>query len=153
MNMMPPSPNEVSGLDCLSTGALVLDADDRILYVNPAAETLLGVAGALVVGDNADHVFERSPELRAAIQTARSEQETVIEYELDVGVSGHSPIRLGCSITPLEKPPHAVLIEMRAVDPQLRIARLEQARLQQGGNRELLRTLGHAIHTPLGRHL
>ncbi|HJX57585.1 MAG TPA: nitrogen regulation protein NR(II) [Thiobacillus sp.] len=150
MSMMTPFPTEFSGLDCLSTGALVLDADDCIRYVNPAAETLLGVSGALLVGNNVDHMFERSPELRAAIQTTRSEQETVIEYELDVGVSGHSPIRLGCSITPLEKPPHAVLIEMRAVDPQLRIARLEQARLQQEANRELLRNLAHEIKNPLG---
>lgn len=148
--MIPPSPTEFSGLDCLSTGALVLDADDRILYVNPAAETLLGVSGALLVGDNADHVFERSPELRAAIRTARSEQETVIEYELDAAVSGHPPIRLGCSISPLDTPLHAVLIEMRAVDPQLRIARLEQARLQQEANRELLRNLAHEIKNPLG---
>ncbi|MDP2252841.1 MAG: histidine kinase dimerization/phospho-acceptor domain-containing protein, partial [Thiobacillus sp.] len=150
MSMMPPSPSEFSGLDCLSTGAMVLDADDCIRYVNPAAETLLGVSGALLVGDAADHVFERSPELRAAIRTARSEQETVIEYELDVAVSGHPPIRLGCSISPLDTPLDAVLIEMRAVDPHLRIARLEQARLQQEANRDLLRNLAHEIKNPLG---
>jgi two-component system nitrogen regulation sensor histidine kinase GlnL len=120
---------------------MVLDADGGIVYVNPAAETLLGVSGALLVGDSADRAFERSLELLTAIRTARTSQETVIEYELDVAVSGHSPIRLGCSITPLEIPLHAVLIEMRAVDPQLRIARLEQARLQQEANRELLRNL------------
>jgi len=65
-------------------------------------------------------------------------------------VSTHPPIRIGCSITPLEKMPDAVLIEMRAVDPQLRIARLEQARLQQEANRELLRNLAHEIKNPLG---
>jgi len=150
MSMTPPSPTEFSGLDCLSTGAMVLDADGGIVYVNPAAETLLGVSGALLVGDSADRAFERSPELLTAIRTARTAQETVVEYELDVAVSGHSPIRLGCSITPLEKPPHAVLIEMRAVDPHLRIARLEQARLQQEANRELLRNLAHEIKNPLG---
>ena len=148
--MTSPSPSDFSGLDCLSTGALVLDADDRILYVNPAAETLLGVSGVLLVGEPAAQTFERSPELLGAIRTARSEQETVIEYELDVAVSTHPPIRLGCSISPLEKAPHAVLIEMRAVDPQLRIARLEQARLQQEANRELLRNLAHEIKNPLG---
>ncbi|MDP2057713.1 MAG: PAS domain-containing protein, partial [Thiobacillus sp.] len=148
--MMPPSPTEFSGLDCLSTGAMVLDADGGIVYVNPAAETLLGVSGALLIGDSADRTFERSTELLTAIRTARTAQEIVIEYELDVAVSGHPPIRLGCSITPLEKPPHAVLIEMRAVDPQLRIARLEQARLQQEANRELLRNLAHEIQHPLG---
>ncbi len=148
--MMPPPPTEFSGLDCLSTGAMALDAGDCILYVNPAAETLLGVSGALLIGSSADHVFERSPELRAAIRTARSEQETVIEYELDVVVSSHPPIRLGCSISPLDTPLQAVLIEMRAVDPHLRIARLEQARLQQEANRDLLRNLAHEIKNPLG---
>ena len=147
---MPSPPSEFSGLDCLSTGAMVLDADGRIEYVNPAAETLLGLSGALLIGDNAGHTFERSPELLAAIQTARNEQETVIEYELDVVVNGHPPIRLGCSISPLERPTGAVLIEIRAVDPHLRIARLEQSRLQQEANRELLRNLAHEIKNPLG---
>jgi len=87
------SPTEFSGLDCLSAGAMVLDADDRIRYLNPAAETLLGVSGALLVGEAAAQAFERSTELLRAIRTARSEQETVIEYELDVAVSGDSTVR------------------------------------------------------------
>jgi len=148
--MTPASPHDFSGLDCLSTGAMVLDADNRIQYVNPAAETLLGVSGALLIGSTADQALDRSFELLKAIQTARSEQETVIEYELEVTVNGHPPIRIGCSISPLEQPLHALLIEMRAIDPHLRIARLEQARLQQEANRELLRNLAHEIKNPLG---
>ncbi len=150
MSMMSPSPTDFSGLDCLSTGALVVDADGRIRYVNPAAETLLGVSGALLVGGDAGQVFEHSPALLRALQTARSTQETVIEYELEAALNGHPPVRVGCSISPLETPQDAVLIEMRAVDPQLRIARLEQARLQQEANRELLRNLAHEIKNPLG---
>jgi two-component system, NtrC family, nitrogen regulation sensor histidine kinase GlnL len=150
MSTMPASSPDFSGLDCLSTGAMVLDAENGIQYVNPAAETLLGVSGALLVGSAAEQTLDRSFELLKAIQTARGEQETVIEYELEVTVNGHPPIRIGCSITPLEQPPHAVLIEMRAVDPHLRIARLEQARLQQEANRELLRNLAHEIKNPLG---
>ena len=148
--MSPFSPTEFSGLDYLSTGVVILDADGHIVFVNPAAETLLGVSGVLLLGEDATAVFERSPELLAAIQTACTQQETVIEYELDVVVSGHPPIRLGCSVSPLEKPSQAALIEMRAVDPHLRIARLEQARLQQEANRELLRNLAHEIKNPLG---
>ncbi|MFN3751046.1 MAG: nitrogen regulation protein NR(II) [Thiobacillus sp.] len=141
---------DFSGLDCLATGTMVFDADDRILYVNPAAETLLGVSGALLVGEPAARLFERSPELLGAIRTAREEQETVIEYELDAAVGQHPPVRIGCSVSPLSPPAQALLIEMRAVDPQLRIARLEQARLQQEANRELLRNLAHEIKNPLG---
>ncbi len=148
---MPPiSSADFSGLDCLSTGAVVLAADDRIAYVNPAAETLLGISGALLAGESALQAFEHSPELLKAIQTARTEQEIVIEYELDLVLSGHPPIRVGCSISPLEAPRDALLIEMRAVDPQLRIARLERSRLQQEASRELLRNLAHEIKNPLG---
>jgi two-component system nitrogen regulation sensor histidine kinase GlnL len=150
MNMTSPSSDGYSGLDCLSTGAMILDADGRITYVNPAAETLLGVSGALLVGESDKQTFEHSPEFLNAIQTARSEQETIIEYELDLVVNSHQPIRVGCSISPLEIPHDAVLIEVRAVDPQLRIARLERSRMQQEANRELLRNLAHEIKNPLG---
>lgn len=150
MSTMPPPPPELAGLDLLSTGAVVVDADSIIQYVNPAAETLLGISGILLAGGEVEQVFERSPELLAAVRTARLSQETVIEYELDVVVNGHPPIRLGCSISPLDAPQQGVLLELRAVDPQLRIARLEQARLQQEANRELLRNLAHEIKNPLG---
>ncbi|MDO9635711.1 MAG: nitrogen regulation protein NR(II), partial [Thiobacillus sp.] len=150
MSILPPPPTHFSGLDCLSTGTLVLDDEDSIVYVNPAAETLLGISGVLLAGDRADRVFERSPELLAAIRTVREAQETVIEHELDMVVGGHPSIRLGCNLSPLETPPQGVLLEMRAVDPHLRIARLEQARLQQEANRELLRNLAHEIKNPLG---
>ncbi|HEY9097471.1 MAG TPA: nitrogen regulation protein NR(II) [Thiobacillus sp.] len=150
MSTMPAMPHDFSGLDCLSTGAMVLDVDGNIIYVNPAAETLLGVSAALLIGEQATKVFERSPELLNAIHTARSEQETVIEYELDLIMGVHPTIRVGCSVAPLEYPALAVLVEMRAVDPQLRIARLERARLQQEANRDLLRNLAHEIKNPLG---
>lgn len=150
MSMSLPPPTDFTGLDCLSTGTLVLDADGRIVFINPAAETLLGVSGALLVGEDVLKAFARSPELLNAIQTARSEQEVVIEYELDLMMGGHPTLRVGCSVTPLDNPPHAMLVEMRAADPQLRIARLERARLQQEANRELLRNLAHEIKNPLG---
>ncbi len=150
MSEMPPYSIDFSGLDCLSTSAMVLDASDVVLYVNPAAETLLGVSGALLRGAVIGQILDRGLELIGAIQTARGEQETVIEYEIEIGTHGHAPIRIGCSVTPLDEPPQSILVEMRAVDPQLRIARLEQARLQQEANRELLRNLAHEIKNPLG---
>ncbi len=91
MSMMPPSPDAYAGLDCLSTGVMVLDGDDCIVHLNPAAETLLGVSGALLAGQHTGEAFERSPELLAAIRTVRDTQETVIEHELDVAGGGGAP--------------------------------------------------------------
>ncbi len=150
MTALSPPPVRYAGLDQLSTGVIVFDADDTIVYVNPSAETLLGVSGAYLSGAKIDQVFERSLELLAAIRASQSSRETVVEYELDVIVNGHPPLRLGCTITPQDAPALGMVMELKSVDPHLRIARLEQARLQQEANRELLRNLAHEIKNPLG---
>jgi len=117
---MPPSTREFSGLDCLSTGVIVLDAADRIQYVNPATETLLGYRACCWLALQSSRCSSKA-RLLMAVRTARTQQETVIEYEIDVAANGHPPIRLGCSISPQERPQGAMLIEMRAVDPHMRI--------------------------------
>lgn len=150
MRAFPLPAGEFAGLDSLTTATLVLDTALSVRYVNPALETLLGVSGALLVGADADTLFARSPEFLSALRAARSDHETLIEYELDVAVNGHAHTRVTCVVTPLEFPQEGLLVEMRAVDPQLRIARLEQARLLQEANRELLRNLAHEIKNPLG---
>ena len=150
MRTMPSQTVPYAGLDQLATGVVVFSFAGTIIYVNPSAETLLGVSGALLVGESVRQVFERSLELLAAIQTAELTRETVIEYELDVTVNAHPPLRLGCTITPYDAPQEGIFMELRSVDPHLRIARLEQTRLQQEANRELLRNLAHEIKNPLG---
>lgn len=149
MNVVPP-PSRFAGLDLLSTSVVLIAGDGDIAYVNPAAESLLGVSGALLIGGDARQIFERCPELLAAIETVQRRRETLFEHELDVAVNGHAPQRLGCGISPLDDDPGGVLLELRAVDPHLRIARQEQSRLQQEANRELLRNLAHEIKNPLG---
>ena len=150
MPTVPPPLASYAGLDQLTTGVVVFSLARIIIYVNPSAETLLGVSGALLVGEPIDQVFERSDELLSAIKTALLTRETVIEYELDVVVNAHAPLRLSCTITPYDAPQEGVFMELRSVDPHLRIARLEQTRLQQEANRELLRNLAHEIKNPLG---
>ena len=147
---MPSPDSEFFGFDSLSTATLVMDEADTIRHVNSALETLLGVSGALLVGEAATQVFKRSLEFLGAIQAARNGRETVVEHELDVAVNGHPPVRVSCIISPLDRLPRGILAEMRAIDPHLRIARLEQARLQQEANRELLRNLAHEVKNPLG---
>ncbi|MHB8916175.1 MAG: nitrogen regulation protein NR(II) [Thiobacillus sp.] len=150
MHAIPLSTAQYLGLEQLTTGVVVFNFANTIIYVNPSAETLLGVSGVLLLGAQIDQVFERSPELLAAIQTAQRTRETVIEYELDVVINAHPPLRLGCTITPYDAPQEGIFMELRSVDPHLRIARLEQTRLQQEANRELLRNLAHEIKNPLG---
>jgi two-component system nitrogen regulation sensor histidine kinase GlnL len=143
------SPPLYAAYDFLATGVLLVNAEGRIDYVNTAAETLIGLSGALMVGQWFEAVFEHSPELKAAYANARQNRETVTEYDLPLQVNGHAPVRLSCTVT-VQEDAGATVIELRPVDQRLRIARQENIRAQQEASRELLRNLAHEIKNPLG---
>lgn len=142
----PPS---LAAYDFLATGVLLVNAEYRIEYVNTAAETLIGLSGALLVGQAFGTVFENSPELKAALTTASQTQESVTEYDIPVQVNGHPLVRVSCTITVHDEPSQTV-VELRPADQRLRIARQENIRAQQEASRELLRNLAHEIKNPLG---
>lgn len=135
-------------LDALTTGVLGCDSTGRIVYINPAEETLLGISGALLSGMHYEGAFDRSPDLCEAIRAALATKEIVTEHDLEVAVNGHSGVRVTCTVTPTEQ--GEFLLEMRPLDQRLRIARQEQIRMQQEASRDLLRNLAHEIKNPLG---
>jgi two-component system, NtrC family, nitrogen regulation sensor histidine kinase GlnL len=135
-------------LDALTTGVLGCESTGRIVYINPAEETLLGISGALLSGMHYEGAFDRSPELCEAIRAALATKEIVTEHDLEVAVNGHPSVRVTCTVTPTEQ--GEFLLEMRPLDQRLRIARQEQIRMQQEASRDLLRNLAHEIKNPLG---
>ncbi len=136
--------------DFLATGVLLVGQDDRILYLNSAAETLIGMSGALLVGQKFGNLFGHNTELATSINAAREANETVTEHDLPLQVNGHLPIRVSCTIAVHDGPGYAFLLELRPADQRLRIARQENIRAQQEASRELLRNLAHEIKNPLG---
>jgi two-component system nitrogen regulation sensor histidine kinase GlnL len=136
--------------DFLSTGVLLVGAEDRILYVNSAAETLIGVSGALLVGQKFEDLFGHNTELVAALNAARDTHETVTEHDLPVQINGHPSAMVSCTITVHEGHEWVLMLELRPADQRLRIARQENIRAQQEASRELLRNLAHEIKNPLG---
>ena len=144
------SPPGFAPYDFLATGILLVGADGRILYVNSAAETLIGLSGALLAGQPFDSLFGHNTELAAALNTARETRETVTEHDLPVQANGHSPASMSCTITVHEGQDWTFMLELRAADQRLRIARQENIRAQQEASRELLRNLAHEIKNPLG---
>jgi two-component system nitrogen regulation sensor histidine kinase GlnL len=129
---------------------VLVGEDDRILYVNSAAETLIGMSGALLVGQKFDTLFGHNTELVAALNAARETLEIVTEHDLPVQVNGHPVVMVSCTVTVHTVPEWALLLELRPADQRLRIARQENIRAQQEASRELLRNLAHEIKNPLG---
>ena len=136
--------------DFLATGVMLIGADGRILYVNSAAETLIGMSGALLAGQSFDSLFGHNTELAAALNAARETREIVTEHDMPVQANGRPPVPMSCTITVHEGHEWALMLELRPADQRLRIARQENIRVQQEASRELLRNLAHEVKNPLG---
>jgi two-component system nitrogen regulation sensor histidine kinase GlnL len=63
---------------------------------------------------------------------------------------GREPLLLSCSVTRIDVPETPLLVELRPIEQQLRLAREERAIGEQQASRELIRNLAHEIKNPLG---
>ena len=139
-----------AGLELLATAVLILRADRRIAYANPAAENLFEISRTKLVGQMPQKVFGDCLTLCAAIDKAIATGAAYTEQELELGAPGKSKLHLTCTVSPIESPDAALVLEFRHIDQQLKIAREERLNEQQQANRELIRSLAHEIKNPLG---
>jgi two-component system nitrogen regulation sensor histidine kinase GlnL len=138
------------GLELLATSVLMLDARRAIVYVNPAAENLFEVSRCKLQGQTTRELFGGSPGLEAGITRALETRAAYTEQELELAVPGKGKLHLTCTISPLDQSEASLLVELRHIDQQLKIAREERLNEQQQANRELIRNLAHEIKNPLG---
>ena len=139
-----------AGLELLATAVLILRADRRIAYANPAAENLFEISRTKLVGHMPQKVFGDCLTLCAAIALSIATGAAYTEQELELGAPGKSKLHLTCTVSPIESPDAALVLEFRHIDQQLKIAREERLNEQQQANRELIRSLAHEIKNPLG---
>jgi two-component system nitrogen regulation sensor histidine kinase GlnL len=153
-----PSPNDASGfdlraiaaLDLLATGVLLLDGDGRVLAANASAENLLGLSRLRMAGQPLEALFGECAPLREAIARAEAARASYTEQALEVVVTGGDRLHLACTVTPADVPGARLVLELRPIEAQLRIAREERLHEQQQAHRELIRSLAHEIKNPLG---
>lgn len=138
------------GLDLLATAVLLLRSDERVIYVNPAAENLFELSRQKIVGSTPDELFSDCTPLRGAIAKATVSGASYTEQEIELGAIGKSRLHLTCTVSPVEHGDATLLIEFRHIDQQLKIAREERLLEQQQANRDLIRSLAHEIKNPLG---
>ena len=139
-----------AGLELLATAVLILRADRRIAYANPAAENLFEVSRAKLVGQMPQKVFGDCLTLCAAVDKAIATGASYTEQELELGACGKPKLHLTCTVSPVEGPDATLVLEFRHIDQQLKIAREERLNEQQQANRELIRSLAHEIKNTLG---
>jgi len=138
------------GLDLLATAVLMLRSDDRVIYVNPAAENLFELSRQKLLGGTPAEIFGDATPLQGAIDKAVLSGASFTEQEIELGAIGKSRLHLTCTVSPVDHGDAALLIELRHIDQQLKIAREERLLEQQQANRDLIRSLAHEIKNPLG---
>lgn len=144
--MTPPS---FAGLDLLDTPVMIVAADGRLDYANPACESLLGLSRREVLRHRLQELFQPADALAQALATALQHNASYIEHDLElVSAATAQVLHIALTVTPVDA--EAALIELRPLDQQLRIVNEERRLLQHQANRELIRNLAHEIKNPLG---
>ncbi|MGA8007366.1 MAG: nitrogen regulation protein NR(II) [Burkholderiales bacterium] len=140
----------LAGLDLLATAVVVLDDEYVVRYANPAAESLLDTGARSLIGQAFPGLFGEKAEiehaLAEALKTHWDYTAQVVSYERP----GREQLPLSCVLTRIDVPGLPLLVELRPIEQQLRMAREERMVSEQQSNRELIRNLAHEIKNPLG---
>lgn len=138
-------------LDNLTTAVLLLDAELRLQYMNPAAEMLLAVSGQRNHGQFISELFTESTEALAALRQAVSQAHPFTKREATLtSLNGHS-LTVDYAVTPIPaRRETLLLLEIHPRDRLLRITKEEAQLSKQETTKLLVRGLAHEIKNPLG---
>lgn len=144
------SMSQFAGLELLASAVLVLDAQGRIVYANPAAENLLERPFKLLLNVELQELFTNSAELLEDFQQALEQKFADKRQDLILEQIGREALHVHSIVTALDNPATPVLIELRENVQQLKLDREERMQGQNKENKELIRNLAHEIKNPLG---
>ncbi len=138
-------------LEHLSVAMLWLDEDLVLIYLNPAAEGLLGTSVRQARGLPVHALLSGENLLLDHVQHSLASGHPCTLREIALHAAGKEVV-IDCVISPLQDPSlgKGLLVEMMDIDRHLRIAREEHLLAQQQATRSLLRGLAHEIKNPLG---
>jgi len=148
-------PRALYGLDLLATSVVLVDGELVVHYMNPAAENLFEASSNSMAGVRLSKLVSESGMLTTAIGHARANNSSYTEHDVELQVGSHARVHVSCTVTPLELPDgelptDMVLLEIRQIEQQVKIAREERMLNLSQANRELIRNLAHEIKNPLG---
>lgn len=138
-------------LATISTGIVTLEEDGRLVYMNPAAESLLRLDSRQWVGAPVLREIERaSPGLAEILRTSLSGGQTHFRRRAKAG-AGDEEITLGISTTVREEPdePRAVTAIFQDITDLERIEALNLRNERLEAVAELSAAMAHEIKNPL----
>ncbi|MCP1650488.1 nitrogen regulation protein NR(II) [Pseudomonas sp. GD04087] len=138
-------------LDNLTTAVILLNAELRLEYMNPAAEMLLAVSGQRSHGQFISELFTESPEALQSLRQAVEEAHPFTKREATLTSLTGQTITVDYAVTPiLDRRNTLLLLEVHPRDRLLRITKEEAQLSKQETTKLLVRGLAHEIKNPLG---
>ncbi|PZW67252.1 nitrogen regulation protein NR(II) [Pseudomonas sp. sia0905] len=138
-------------LDNLTTATLLLNADLRLEYMNPAAEMLLAVSGQRSHGQFISELFTETREALGALRQAVAEAHPFNKREAVLTTQTGQSLTVDYAVTPvLSRGETLLLLEVHPRDRLLRITKEEAQLSKQETTKLLVRGLAHEIKNPLG---
>lgn len=150
---MPATADAARILDGLSTSVLIADHTRAVLYLNVAAETLLGVSRNQACGRALSELLADASVLNGVIDRALETWRPFSRRELALRpIHRDSELVVDCIVAPYEDAgaPNSVLVEITDATQHQRITRETALLTQIGGSRLMIRQLAHEIKNPLG---
>lgn len=139
-------------VESLSIAVLVLDRRLRLLFMNPAAETLLELSFRKARKSALPDLIIGAEPFITGLRHCLESGHPYVERELQLILPLERTVTVDCTAAPLleRDPPTELLLEIRQVDWRLRISREEHILAQHHTTRALVRNLAHEIKNPLG---
>jgi two-component system nitrogen regulation sensor histidine kinase GlnL len=138
-------------IDNISSGIIGVDAEYRVQLINPAAEALLQLSEARILGQMICEMGSTEVPWRETLEQARTEGRSIVRRGLSLDTRDGKPAQADMVITPLhDVATLAYLIELQPVDRLMRISREENLVNAQETTRSVVRGLAHEIKNPLG---
>lgn len=134
-------------LEQLMVGVVVLDRDDRIIFINTSAQALFAASERQLLGSSLADSMSDDSILIDSIAQVRHHQGALTRREVVIELAGH-PATVDISITPISH--DALIIELQSLDRRLRIDRERRLIADNQAVRQLVRGLAHEVKNPLG---
>lgn len=149
MNNLPPE-MPLAILEEANTAFVIINADLKLIYANPASELLLLQSTQRLYQQTLQQLaryYHFNPE---SIKRLFVEKNAFTENEITLRVDGQSML-IASSATYLNFDNTAhVILEMRCIDQQRKISQVHYQEHQRKAAQELVRGLAHEIKNPLG---
>ena len=137
-------------LDTLTTAILLVDANMRVSYLNPAAETLLGLSRGRVLRENIARIVQEDDDTIAGLQRVLATGIGFTKRQATFHLGPNHTITVDYAVTPLTLETESLVVEIRPLDRLLRISREEAILSSQQMTQVMVRGLAHEIKNPLG---